>query len=283
VLIPRVLRSSLRYCARKPDKLLELLEKYRRSYGNGYSVLLNRVLFRGRDDAFLNIETPKDHGGLAGLKFLIRSFNKFRDLGIYEEVVLEDDYGISSLNQGELIIDIGAHIGFFSICAGRKVGPTGHVYSYEPMNENFEILKYNIRQNGMQRVITPSKLAVALHEGPMGLFISPDNTGGHGIIRNAIFSSVQIENIQATTLRRIFKDNDIEVCDFLKMDCEGAEWDILFSSEDILPRIERMALEVHSFDHRKPQDLIDLLNRNSFKPYFSKVHDYLAIVKAIRS
>jgi len=281
--IPRVLRSSLRYFTREPDRLLNLLEEYRRPYGNGYSVLLNRVRFRNREDAFLNIKPPRDDRGLARLKFFIRSVHRFRDLGVYEEVILKDDYGLSSLKKGELVIDIGAHIGFFSICAGRRVGPTGHVYSYEPMCENYEILKYNIRQNRMQRIITPAKLAVALREGPVDLFISEDNTGGHGIIRNTVAPSAKIEKVQATTLKRVIEDNAIEACDFLKMDCEGAEWDILFSSEDILPRIKRMALEVHTVGDRKPPDLIDFLNKNDFTSYFSKIHDDLAIVKSIRS
>ncbi len=92
--------------------------------------------------------------------------------------------------------------------------------------------------------------------------------------------------VQATTLDAVFRVHDIERCDLLKIDCEGAEFDILFHAcSDTLHRINRICLEYHNgltpFTH---SDLVRLLQSNGFSVAVqpSPVHPHTGYLYAFK-
>jgi len=181
-----------------------------------------------------------------------------------------------------LIIDIGAGLGEFSITAAKKC-PNGVVYAYEPFRESFELMQENILLNHALNV-TAYPCAVAGSLGPMQLktgagvpvLYSTAMDDGHTGKHDAI--------VQATTLDRIFETLHVEKCDLIKIDCEGAEYEILFyTSPSTLQRIERICLEYHNgitkYTHL---DLVTFLESNDFsviaKP--SPVHSHTGLLFA---
>ncbi len=79
--------------------------------------------------------------------------------------------------------------------------------------------------------------------------------------------SPDVLSVSCVTLQDIFNDNHIEKCDFLKMDCEGAEYEILYSCPaDILERISRIAMEVHQGkgENENIEALICFLKQHGF-------------------
>ncbi len=143
------------------------------------------------------------------------------------------------------IVDIGGNIGAFSIYAA-SIAEKGTVYAFEPVEENFNLLEKNIKENNLHN-IKVFKNGVAGKNGEGKLFLS-NNKGGHSIYppKNATGKSVIVKFV---SLQQIFKENKIKCCDFLKIDCEGAEYDILFNCQQhILKKVRKIAMEFHDID-----------------------------------
>ena len=93
----------------------------------------------------------------------------------------ESDYMISTITNGMNVIDMGAHIGYFTVLLSRLVGCEGKVYSFEPSKENFELLERNLLANQCNNVISSQK-AVSNSNEQKFLFLSESNKGDHRII-----------------------------------------------------------------------------------------------------
>ncbi len=179
-----------------------------------------------------------------GTRFLIR-LHSF-DMIILNEIYILNLYlpFTSPIKKGD-IIDIGAHIGFFSVFAATTFKPY-RVLAFEPYTPNFLLLKKNIEYNNLTSIILPVKLAVGERKGKGNLFIDEKNTGGHSIHANLISKSKQKEVISLITLDDIFTTYSVKHCSVLKLDCEGAEYNILKATSDkTLKKIQLIILEYH--------------------------------------
>ncbi|QQR83728.1 FkbM family methyltransferase [Candidatus Peregrinibacteria bacterium] len=142
------------------------------------------------------------------------------------------------------VIDVGGHLGFFSVMAST-LNPKVPILSFEPHLGNFELLKTNLKKNRIQNVI-PKQVAVSDVNGPVILQISQEDLN-HSLLK-AIEPTNQTEQVQSTTLERIFHKNRIEKCDLLKLDCEGSEYKIIQSTpQEIFERIDHIFLEYHDW------------------------------------
>jgi FkbM family methyltransferase len=164
------------------------------------------------------------------------------DLQVLHEVVDCDEYHITQKTIGSkaIVIDIGAHLGSFSVLAASHASE-GIVLSYEPDSTNFWLLTRNIARNGLTNVKT-FKCAVAGTSGPKTLFRGISNWS-HSL-NNRGYSRKDI--IDCVTLPQILKENDVKTCHVLKIDCEGSEYEILMGlSPQMLGRIECVVGEWH--------------------------------------
>lgn len=165
------------------------------------------------------------------------------------------------IKDNDLVIDIGAHIGLFALFASKKC-KTGNIYCYEPVKENYELLLKNLHDNNLTNVHC-FNIAVSDSEQKVKLYLNSDQAGHSLYIESASFLEVQ-----STTLKKIMDKNKIEKCDFLKIDCEGAEYGIIESlPHQYLHKIDKMVIEYH-FASSKSKLLVELLRKlesNSFK------------------
>ncbi len=197
-------------------------------------------------------------------KFKIRlDVKPVTDTHMIYETWERHDYNPTGFTIGDryCVIDIGAHIGAFTVFAA-KYAKHGQVYAYEPHPENFQLLKENIALNGLKNIQT-FNLGVGGHNGESKLYIDEANNAGHSMF-NVTDSSIVMQLI---SLSSIFEDNELEYCDLLKIDCEGAEYEILFNAPGvILDKIGSIAMEYHNGMYRKKtvQDMVKLLRDNHF-------------------
>lgn len=157
------------------------------------------------------------------------------------------------------VIDIGANIGFFSICASNLYRQA-NIYAYEPAPENFLLLQKNIlasRAAGLRAFQT----AVAGVPGRRELFIGED-PGWHSFWHGNGKSSQEVET---TTLDEIISQSGSDVVDFLKMDCEGAEYEILRAREKLLgEHVRFIAMEYHEVGSHSLKELKEIMTRAQF-------------------
>ncbi|MBE7702821.1 MAG: FkbM family methyltransferase [Cyanobacteria bacterium SIG28] len=150
---------------------------------------------------------------------------------------------------GDVVIDIGANVGMVSIYLAKRY-PFLKIYSYEPVLLNFENLKRNLERNSIpEGIITAERLAVTADGRPVSLKTCIGNTGGSQFADHAgngfVQKSVDI-NVPSITLEEIIKKHDIKKIKLLKIDCEGAEHEILYNCPTkILKKIEYLRGEFH--------------------------------------
>ncbi|VVB54882.1 Hexuronic acid methyltransferase AglP [uncultured archaeon] len=199
------------------------------------------------------------------------------DIYIFTEIWIHEQYNPKGFNikENDTVIDIGANSGIFSIYAGYKASK-GKVYSFEPVRENFEKLKENIILNRMTNVITIEK-AVSNTNGTKNIFLNTENNGGHSFFNDFMWKENETgKEIKITTisLQGIFDENKIEKIDFLKCDCEGAEYEIFFPFKELLKKIDRISMEVHRIDNdRNVSKLKAFLEESGFAVKISPNYD----------
>lgn len=185
------------------------------------------------------------------------------DRGTFNEIWLRDMYQPSEfhIRDGMQIVDIGAHIGLFAIWASQK-NPSGQIVAIEPSKENFELLQRNIRQCGVKN-INVHNAAVSDRPGTLRLYLSNRDPDCHNIF---VDESGEYEEVKAVTIEEIMRDAQLSEINYIKIDCEGAEYDILLNANStMLAKMELVALEVHQKrpDH-DPKKLEQLFTRHGF-------------------
>jgi len=122
------------------------------------------------------------------------------------------------IRPGMIIVDIGAHIGYFTRLFAALTGKTGTVYAFEADQENFELLAKNTR-NFKNIKLCPQ--AVSDKSGSINFYHSEDKTGCHSVIP-ADFRQKKI-TVPAITLDDFIQEKNINKIDLIKMDIEGGE------------------------------------------------------------
>ncbi len=151
------------------------------------------------------------------------------------------------LEPGMVAVDVGAHIGYFTLLAARRVGPTGRVYSFEPAPSNYDLLLRNIEINGYQNII-PIQKAVSNHVGETTLFLHADSVG-HSLYRETPGKNRSAIEVSTTTLDRFFEEEGWPHVHLVKMDIEGAEPTALEGMTRLMERNKTIRLILECVPH----------------------------------
>jgi FkbM family methyltransferase len=197
-----------------------------------------------------------------GLRFRVRTP---LDLWILKETCLDRQYerAGTSLEDGWIILDIGAALGDFAIGAASRY-PRSQVYAYEPFPASFALLQENLRLNRIQNV-QAFPYALGAQVGVQSLrLVSPEAVQHTTTTGSCAGTALQVPG---TTLDRVFAELHLSHCDYVKMDCEGAEYDILFhASEATVRQVRHFCLEYHDgvtdFSHH---DLVSYFEARGFR------------------
>ena len=167
---------------------------------------------------------------------------------------------------GDTVVDIGANIGYYTLLLSHLVGPTGRVIAFEPDPLNYELLSYNVAQNGCANVELHN-LAVSNTAGTLPLYQCDKNFGMHRIY-DSMCCSEEYVSINAIVLDD-FLDDELTI-DFIKMDIEGAEYLALQGMKRILAESKtKLLVEFSPFAlleaGSSPTEFITLLDSNNLQ------------------
>jgi FkbM family methyltransferase len=141
---------------------------------------------------------------------------------------------LAQVRPGAVVVDIGANFGYHTLLAARAVGPSGHVFAFEPSPRNFTLLSTHLRLNAIGNV-TAEPLAVADRPGTMTLFLSEGNFGAHSLAAgNVLSGEAGSTDIAVTTLDAYFASRPGVTIDLIKMDAQGAEGLIIAGARQTL-------------------------------------------------
>jgi FkbM family methyltransferase len=157
--------------------------------------------------------------------------------GIWE--ANETHWFAKALREGDVVVDVGANIGWYTLIGARLVGETGRVYAFEPDPAAFALLSRNVRANGLTNVVLEQK-AVSDAPGTLRLYVAPENKGDHRIYQPEGEERAYVE-VPAVTLDDYFRDRADGV-DFVKVDTQGAELVILQGMRELIGRSPSLAM-----------------------------------------
>ena len=152
---------------------------------------------------------------------------------------------ISNAKRGMCVFDIGAHLGYYSLLLAKCVGPVGQVVSFEASPGNFCTLQKNVLINKLKN-IELINLAVFSKSGTIGMSVSPTDasSGDWSISRQTDGDSIQVQTI---SLDQFCQAKSVSP-HFLKIDVEGAEYDVLIGGRETIGECRpTMLIELHHF------------------------------------
>lgn len=158
------------------------------------------------------------------------------------------------VQEGDIVVDCGANIGYFTLLFAKLVGRKGKVYSFEPETRNYSYLIKNIQLNGYDHVVASQK-AVADKPGKVRLFFCPYDTGHHTIQQHKGIESYRPEfvdtkkefvDVDQVSLDDFFKGITTSV-NVIKMDVEGAEMLALAGMEQLIKRSPKLKMLIEFF------------------------------------
>ena len=190
--------------------------------------------------------------------------NRSTDFLILREIHGYGDYSADyfQLPEDGQVLEIGGHIGLFTLLMAKAV-PQGRIMVYEPDTENFKLLAFNLELNNFDNVFAMNQ-GVAAETGKRSFYVSPGNTGGHSLYGDQ-YSSRLVE-IHTRSIHDVFTDLMSKSVCLIKMDCEGAEYEILEAmTDDEFRQVDRMIMEVHEVAGRKKEEIAALLSKQGFQ------------------
>lgn len=195
------------------------------------------------------------------------------DASTIHVVFFKKDYG--AIPSNSTIIDIGANIGTYSVFAASSFR-NNVIYAYEPMPDNYSLLKENIKDNAMQDQVHTFNKGVAGENGVEKLYIA-DGSPYHSIFPSK--DDNQYFEMSCCTLKDIFIENHIDRCDLLKIDCEGAEFEIFYNTpKKYLEKINSIRMEYHNRNNENYniESLKTFLKEHGFKMVYQNTNALIA-------
>lgn len=175
------------------------------------------------------------------------------------------------VSEGTTCVDVGAHIGYFTLIMARLVGDSGRVIAFEPETNNFQLLIKNIEINGYNN-ITPVNKAVSNINGRAVLHVDGLGMGSHSLaVKHPNRPQNQVLEVEVQTLDSFFAGSD--VINFVKIDVEGAEMTVLQGMEGIIERNNDLMIITEFLPHgllafgTQPRDFLKAVEGYGFSIY----------------
>ncbi len=185
-----------------------------------------------------------------------------KDFGGYEKELIE-----KQIKKGDIVLDVGANIGFYTLIMAKLVGKTGRVFAFEACPTNFKILQKNVEANGYKNIVLINK-AVTNSTKNIDFYIDEKNTAGNGLSPKKGITPIEVPSIR---LDDYFPKKSR--VDFIKIDIEGSEFLALLGSQNLLEENPKVKIITEFFPQllnlvgSSPKDYLNFLTEKKFKLY----------------
>lgn len=189
------------------------------------------------EKSLIEVAGSKMYVGLEGLPECYRdTFRPYITSHNWERLTTEMFKRV--VKEGDVVVDIGANIGYFTLLSARLIGKKGRVYSFEPEPVNYNLLLKNINLNSYDNVV-PLNKAVSNVKGMVRLYLSDSDTGAHTLRHNpsggkfVTTHSGKFVEVESIILDEFFEGKGHAI-NVIKLDVEGAEMAVLLGMDKIL-------------------------------------------------
>lgn len=176
---------------------------------------------------------------------------------------------------GDVVLDVGANIGWYSLIIGRIAGIPVDILAFEPDPENFALLAENIRRNGSS-MVTPIQAAAGPEPARQLLYrYAKGNAGRHSLLPIHSGNAVGVSTVR---LDEVWRQHGLgnRVLRLIKIDVEGYELQALQGAGDLLAHCQWLLAEYSPGFMRRggmdPVDLVDLLEGHGLIPHQVNAH-----------
>lgn len=174
------------------------------------------------------------------------------------------EFNKNLVKKGDIIFDIGAHHGFYTIILALWTGNGGKVIAFEPSVHNFKILQKNIEMNNLHNVILINK-AVGSRDEKVSI---SDNSNATLVIKAPFLQEIEMT----------FLDKYLNYApNFIKIDVEGYETEVLTGAQKILENKPKIDLELHINELKnkgfKIDDILKYLNKYDYNLWIQESGD----------
>jgi FkbM family methyltransferase len=230
-----------------------------------YTVLKKRKFFK-RSNVFIT------SGFLKNYKWSLHTSDETYLSGIYDtETFVELK---KHLKPSDIVYDLGANEGYYSIVASKIIGEKGTVYAFEPMPENISLLENHIKINSLKNIVVVPK-AVSNKLDDLVFTNTNDRAGNTYINSSPKFNESDVRfSVKATTLDHFCFVEKNKLPSLIKIDVEGAEYDVLCGAEKVIKESKPIIIvATHDFHVKGVKDkCINLLVSYGYK--YHKLNNY---------
>jgi len=235
----------------------------------------NRSSFRGQLSGFY--KSIGNYRATVRTSSGVRLAVDLRDEGVGSPIFVNQDYEPAetqfisqTLRPGDVFVDIGANIGYFTTLASRQVGASGQVIAFEPDSDHCEMLRRNLRLNDARNVVVRN-CALGSEARAGRLFRSATNFGDHRVAAGA----EERDSVPIAICRfdEACRELRLTRVDFIKIDVQGYEPYVFAGMGDCLGRLGVMTILMEFWPYGiryaggSPPDLIEVLLSSGFVIY----------------
>ena len=166
---------------------------------------------------------------------------------------------------GQIVVDVGASIGIYSILLAKWVDKQGHVFAFEPAPDNVKLLRKTIKLNQFDNITVTQK---AISDKPgIASFYLVDGISAHSLVDYG--SSIDKIDVEVESLDNFFQGYEKSI-DFIKIDAEGYDFKVILGMQNIISKTQNLKIFVE-FDPKRliktgdsPQELLRFMQNNRF-------------------